>query len=114
MPFQVLTREAGRVIVIDAAGRMTLQEGRTQLRDVIHVHTGTGRRKFLVNLQRVEFIDSFGIGELARSFSVVRHMGGDMKLVCMNGKVLEMLEVTRLHTLFDIHADEAAALKSFS
>jgi len=114
MSFRADAREAGRVVIVSAAGRMTLDEGRTQVRDLVHVHAVAGRNKFLLNLCEVEFIDSYGIGELARCFSVVRQSGGSLKLCAVNGKVREMLEVTRLHLLFEIYPDEAAAVKSFS
>ena len=114
MSFEVRTRELGRVIALDAAGRMTLEDGRTRLRDEIHVHSERGRVKFLLNLSRVEFIDSYGVGELARCFSVARQRGGDLRLVAVSRKVAEMLEVTRLHSLFLIYEDEAAAVKGYS
>lgn len=113
MSFEVRTRELGRVIALDAAGRMTLEDGRTRLRDLVHVHAGNGKAKFLLNLSEVEFIDSYGIGELARCYSVVRQRGGDLRLVAVSGKVREMLEVTRLHTLFQLYESEAEAVKNF-
>ena len=113
MSFRLSAREAGRVVIVSAAGRMTLDEGRTQVRDLVHVHAVAGRNKFLLDLSEVEFIDSYGIGELARCFSVVRQSGGALKLCVVKGKVREMLEVTRLHLLFEIFENEAAAVKSF-
>ena len=68
MGFQLQTREVGRIVVIEAVGRLTLTDGHTQLRDLIHVFSGNGSKKFLLNLARVEYIDSYGIGELARSY----------------------------------------------
>lgn len=113
MGFQLQTREVGRVVVIDAAGRLTLTEGHTQLRDLIHVFSGYGSKKFILNLARVEYIDSYGIGELARSYSVVRQAGGEMKLAAVNEKILDVLKISRLNTFFDIHAGEDAALRAF-
>jgi anti-sigma B factor antagonist len=113
MGFQLHTREVGRVVVIEAVGRLTLTDGHTQLRDLIHVFSGNGSKKFLLILAQVEYIDSYGIGELARSYSVVRQAGGEMKLASVNEKILEMLKITKLHTFFEIHAGEDAALKAF-
>jgi anti-sigma B factor antagonist len=113
MGFQLRTREIDRVIVVEAVGRLTLTDGHTQLRDLIHVFTGNGAKKFVLNLTRLEFIDSYGIGELARSYSIVRRAGGEMKLAGVNQKVLEVLEISRLNTLFEIYPTEPAALQSF-
>ena len=113
MGFQVHTREIGRVVVVEAVGRLTLTDGHTKLRDVIHVSAANGIKRFILNLGRVEFIDSWGVGELARCYSVARQAGGDMKLASLNSKVLVVLEISRLSTIFEIHSEEAAALQSF-
>jgi anti-sigma B factor antagonist len=112
MGLQLDAREVDRVIVVEAAGRLTLTDGHTKLRDLIHVHTGDGAKKFVLNLARLEFVDSYGIGELARSYSVVRRAGGDIK-ASVSRRVLEILEISRLTTVFEIHPEESAALKSF-
>jgi anti-sigma B factor antagonist len=96
-----------------AVGSLTLSDGRTQVRDVIHVFSGNGRKHFLLNLAGVSSIDSYGIGELARCHSVVRQAGGELKLVQVSEKVRAVLEITRLHLLFETHADEKSALHSF-
>ncbi len=67
----------------------------------------------VAELARVEFVDSYGIGEMVRSYSVVRQTGGEMKLASVNQKVLEVLEISRLNTIFDIHPREATALQVF-
>jgi anti-sigma B factor antagonist len=113
MAFQVHTREAGRALVIEAVGRLTLTDGRTKLRDVIHVSANEGRTRFVVNLARVDTIDSYGIGELTRCYSVVRQAGGELKLACVSPRVLEALQISHLHTVFDIHPQEEAALRAF-
>jgi len=113
MGFQVIAREIGRVVVVEGVGRLTLTDGHTKLRDLIHVFTGNGSKKFVLNLARVEFIDSYGIGELVRSYSVVRQTGGEMKLAGVNQKLLEVLEITRLNRIFEIYPGEAAALQAF-
>jgi anti-sigma B factor antagonist len=113
MGFQLHTREIDRVVVVEAVGRLTLTDGHTKLRDLIHVLTAEGARKFVLNLARTEFIDSYGIGELVRSYSVVRQTGGEMKLAAVNQKVLEVLEISRLNKLFEIYPMEGAALQAF-
>ncbi len=74
--FQVTPRELGRIVVLDAAGRLTMDAG-TKLRDVVHVLVSSGHKKFLLNLACVEFIDSYGIGELARCYGIARQAGGE-------------------------------------
>lgn len=113
MGFQVATRELDRIIVVDVVGRLTLSDNRTQLRDLVHVFTGNGRKKFLINLAGVDFVDSDGLGELTRCYSIVRQVGGEMKLVHVHKKVQALLELTRLINLFEIHSEERAALQAF-
>lgn len=113
MSFQITTREVGDVVVMVAVGSLTLSDGRTQVRDVIHVFSGNGRKHFLLDLAGVSSIDSYGIGELARCHSAVRQAGGELMLVQVSEKVRGVLEITRLHLLFEIHADETSALRSF-
>jgi anti-sigma B factor antagonist len=98
---------------VEAVGKLTLTDGHTKLRDLIHVLTGEGTKKFVLNLARTEFIDSYGIGELVRSYSVVRQTGGELKLAAVNQKVLEVLEISRLNKLFEIYPMESAAFQAF-
>ena len=113
MGFQLHTRKINRVVVVEAVGRLTLTDGHTKLRDLLHVSTSDGENKFILILTRVEFIDSYGIGELARCCSVVRQRGGEIKLAGVNQKVLEVLEISRLNTLFELYLAEGAALQAF-
>ncbi len=113
MGFQVAARELDRIVVVDVVGRFTLNDGRTQLRDLVHVFTSKGSKKFLINLAGVDFVDSDGLGELTRCYSIVRQAGGEMKLVHVHQKVRALLELTRLINLFEIHSEERAAVRAF-
>lgn len=113
MGFQAAAREVDRVIVVDIVGRLTITDSRTQLRDLVHVFTSNGHRKFLINLEGVDFVDSNGLGELTRCFCSVRQAGGDMKLVHVNARVQALLEITRINKLFEIHTEEYSALEAF-
>jgi len=113
MGFQVAARELDHVVVVDVAGRLTLGESRTQLRDLVHVYTGNGHRKFLISLAGVDFVDSDGLGELTRCYSIVRQAGGDLKLVHVHPRVQTLLEMTKLINLFEVHTAEDAALQAF-
>src|SRR5258708_28987254 len=110
---QITTREFDRVIVVDVVGKLTIGESRTQLRDLIHVLSGTGHKRFLLNLAGVDYVDSDGMGELVRCFTTVRQRGGEMKLVQVNKRVPDLLQITRLNTLFEIYGDEHVALRAF-
>jgi anti-sigma B factor antagonist len=112
MGFQVISRELERIIVLDAAGRLTLDAG-TKLRDVVHVLASSGHKKFLLNLANVDFIDSYGIGELARCHGIVRQAGGEMRLVHVTQKVHAVLQVTNLHKIFAIYSEERIAVQEF-
>jgi anti-sigma B factor antagonist len=113
MAFQVAARELGRVVVVDCVGRLTLSDSHTRLRDLIHVFAGNGHRKFLINLAGVDFVDSDGLGELTRCYSIVRQAGGEMKLVHVHQRVHALLDLTRLVNLFEVHKVEQAALQAF-
>jgi anti-sigma B factor antagonist len=113
MGFQLHTREIGRVVVVEAVGRLTVTDGHTKLRDLIHVFTGGGAKKFILNLAQVEYVDSYGIGELVRSYSVIRQTGGEMKMARVSQKVLDVLEISRLNRIFEIYSNEDAALRAF-
>src|ERR1700687_5537104 len=113
MGLQITTREFDRVIVVDPIGRLTLSDSRTQLRDLIHILTNNGHKKFLLNLAGVDYMDSDGMGELVRCYSVVRQREGQMKLARLNHKVANLLQITRLNTLFEIYSEEQVALQTF-
>lgn len=113
MAFQVEARELDHIVVVDCAGRLTLTESHTRLRDLVHIFAGNGRRKFLINLGGVDFVDSDGLGELTRCYSIVRQAGGEMKLVHVQQRVHALLVLTRLVNLFEIHSAEETALRAF-
>jgi anti-sigma B factor antagonist len=113
MAFEITTRELDRIIIVDAVGRLTLTDSRTRLRDLIHVFTSNGHKNFLLNLAGVDFIDSDGMGELVRSYSVVRQKGGEMRLVHLTQRVHDLLQITRVNTIFEIYAEEQTALQAF-
>ena len=113
MGFQVESRELDRMVIVDVVGRLTLSDGRTQLRDLVHIFVGKGRRNFLINLAGVDFVDSDGLGELTRCYSIVRQAGGDLKLLHVQPRVQALLDLTRLNHLFEVHDIEERALQSF-
>ena len=114
MSVKLNTRQVGDVSVIDVSGRITLGEGSSALRDVLRELTAKGTRKILLNLSDVSYIDSSGIGELVSGFTTVTNQGGDLKLLGLTKRVKDLLQITKLYTVFDIHEDEAHAIRSFA
>jgi anti-sigma B factor antagonist len=106
-------RQVEGVAVVDMSGRITLGEGSVILRDTIRDLVGKGQKKILLNLGDVTYIDSSGIGELVSAFTAVRREGGELKLLNLTKKVHDLLQITKLYTVFDIKDDETAAIKSF-
>jgi len=107
-------RQVNGVTVVDMSGRITLGEGSVILRDTIRDLVGKGQKKILLNLGDVTYIDSSGIGELVSAFTAVRREGGELKLLNLTKKVHDLLQITKLYTVFDIKDDETAAIKSFA
>jgi anti-sigma B factor antagonist len=106
-------RQVEGVAVVDMSGRITLGEGSVVLRDAIRDLIGKGNKKILLNLGDVTYIDSSGIGELVSAFTSVRREGGELKLLNLTKKVHDLLQITKLYTVFDIKDDEATAIKAF-
>ncbi len=114
MSLKLSTRQVGDITVIDAAGRVTLGEGTSALRDSIRETVNAGHKKVLLNLGEVNYIDSSGIGELVSAFTTVTNQGGQLKLLSLNKRIQDLLQITKLYTVFECHDDEAAAIRSFS
>jgi anti-sigma B factor antagonist len=108
------TRQVDGVSIVDLSGRITLGEGSTMLRDIVRDMIAKGNKKILLNLGDVTYIDSSGIGELVSAFTTVRNGGGELKLLNLTKKVHDLLQITKLYTVFDIKDDEANAIQSFS
>ncbi|HEV8184251.1 MAG TPA: STAS domain-containing protein [Candidatus Angelobacter sp.] len=113
MSMKATNRQVEGVTVVDMSGRITLGEGSVVLRDTIRDLIGKGQKKILLNLGDVTYIDSSGIGELVSAFTAVRREGGELKLLNLTKKVHDLLQITKLYTVFDIKDDEAAAIKAF-
>jgi anti-sigma B factor antagonist len=106
-------RQVGGVTVVDVSGRIELGEESAALRDLIGDLLSKGHKQILLNLGDVHYIDSSGLGTLVSSFTSVRKQGGELKLLNLTNKVSDLMQITKLYTVFDIANDEASALKSF-
>jgi anti-sigma B factor antagonist len=110
---KISTRQVDGVTIVDCSGRITLGEGSITLRETVSGLLAKGQKKILLNLGDVNYIDSSGIGELVSAFTTVRKQGGDLKLLNLTKKVHDLLQITKLYTVFDVKDDETAAVKSF-
>jgi anti-sigma B factor antagonist len=110
---KISTRTVDGVSILDCSGRITLGEGSITLRDTVRELLGKGQKKILMNLGDVTYIDSSGIGELVSAFTTVRNQGGELKLLNLTKKVHDLLQITKLYTVFDVKDDEASAVKAF-
>ena len=104
----------GRITILDLSGRITLGEGSVTLRDAVHDVLAKGSKNILLNLGDISYIDSSGIGELVSAFTSVKNAGGELKLLNLTKKVHDLLQITKLYTVFDIRDNEASAIAAFT
>lgn len=114
MSMKVSTRQVDGVTILDLSGRITLGEGSVQLRDAVRDLLAKGQKQILLNLGDVNYIDSSGIGELVSAYTTARNQGGELKLLNLTKKVHDLLQITKLYTVFDVKDDEASAVGSFT
>ena len=110
---EITQRHLDDVLILDLAGRVTIGEGTIVLRSRIQNLLNAGNRKILLNLAEVDYIDSSGLGELVSTFTTVRNRDGDLKLLNLTRRVRDLMQITKLLTVFDTYENEAAALKAF-
>lgn len=114
MSLKITKREADAITVVDLSGRLTLGDASAQLRDTLRELVESGTNKIVLNLGEVAYIDSSGLGELVSGFTTVKNSGGELKLANLTQKVNDLLTVTKLYTVFEVHNDEKSAVESFS
>ena len=110
MSLTVKTRKVDNSVVVDMSGRLTIGEPVLLLRETIRVLVNDGARNFVLNLGDVSYIDSSGLGELVSLFTTVRNKQGDVKLLNLTAKAKDLLQMTKLLTVFDVYEDESKAL----
>jgi anti-sigma B factor antagonist len=113
MQMTTSTRQVGGVTIVDISGRIVLGEESHALRDLVCDLLNRGQKNILLNLGDVNYIDSSGLGDLVSAFARVRKQGGELKLLNLTNKVHDLMQITRLYTVFDVIGDEEAAVKSF-
>ncbi len=114
MSMKVSTRQVDGITILDMSGRITLGEGSVTLRDAVRDVLAKGTKQILLNLGEITYIDSSGIGELVSAFTTVKNSGGELKLLNLTKKVHDLLQITKLYTVFDVKDDEASAVASFA
>ena len=107
-------RLVGGVTILDLSGRILAGDGSAALRDLVSKLISEGNKKILLNLGNVNYIDSSGLGELMTAFTSMRSQGGELKLLNLTKRVRDLMQITKLYTVFDITDDEATSIKSFS
>ena len=114
MSMTFATREVGGVTILDLSGKITLGEGGVTLREDVRKLLAEGKKKIVLNLAEVNYIDSSGLGELVSAYTAVKNAGGELKLLNLTSKVRDLLVITKLVTVFDVKDDEATAVSSFA
>jgi anti-sigma B factor antagonist len=111
---EIAERTAGEVTILDVTGKMTLGEGDEILKDKVHSLSLQGRKKIVLNLAGVPYIDSAGLGEIVRTYTTVSREGGSLKLLGLTKRIIDLLSITKLLTVFETYDNEADAVRSFS
>jgi anti-sigma B factor antagonist len=111
MSLNVKTRRVDNIVIVEMSGRLTIGEPVLLLRETLRVHVNDGVRQFILNLGDVSYIDSSGLGELVSAYTTVRNKQGDVKLLNLTAKAKDLLQMTKLLTVFDVFDDEAKAIE---
>ena len=107
-------REVGEVLILDLSGKLTIGEGDELLKDKINSLIQQGRRKLVLNLAGVPYIDSAGLGEVVRTYTTVSRQGGQLKLLNLTKRIQDLLAITKLLTVFETFDSEQEAVQSFA
>ena len=113
MSLKISTREADGVKIIDLGGRLTLGDTSVSLRDEVRKKIDGGFLKILLSLGEVDYIDSAGLGELISAYTSVTNRGGELKLLNLTKRVHDLMQITKLYTVFDVFDSENEAIASF-
>ncbi len=111
---QIEEREVGEVLILDLSGKLTIGEGDELLKDKINSLVQQGRRKLVLNLAGVPYIDSAGLGEIVHTYTTVSRQGGKLKLLNLTKRIQDLLAITKLLTVFDTFDSEQEAVQSFA
>ena len=110
---EIVERTVNDVTVLDLKGKMTLGEGDELLKDKINSLLAAGKKKLVLNLEGVPYIDCAGLGEVVRTYTTVSRQGGSLKLLNLTKRIEDLLSITKLLTVFETFDSEAEAIKSY-
>jgi len=113
MSLEISKRQVADVVVLELMGRFTLGEASSQFRETIRELVEQGQKKVVADLAGVSYLDSSGIGELVAAYTRLRSEGGDLKLLHLNRRIQDLLQITKLYTVFEVYTDEVQAIQSF-
>lgn len=113
MSATINNRQNGDVVLVDVGGKITLGDGSVAIREAVKKLVADGNKSIVLNLGEVTYIDSSGIGELVSAFTTVSNNGGNLKLLNLTKRVQDLLQITKLYTVFEVFNDEASAVASF-
>jgi anti-sigma B factor antagonist len=113
MAFTAKARKVGNVTIVDLDGRITLGESTGILRDELRSLLAAGNKQIVLNMQNVSYVDSAGLGELVGAYTTAKGQGGTVALLHLQGKMKDLMQITKLHTIFNTYDDEATAVASF-
>jgi anti-sigma B factor antagonist len=108
------TRKVGDIIIIDVEGMILLGEGDIEIKQAVDDLLKQGHKMILLNLAKVPYLDSTGLGEIIRCFTALRKNGGHFKLLSPNKRIIDLLSITNLLNVFDCFDNESTAIMSFS
>ena len=114
MALTTKTRQVGNIAIVDLSGKITLGESTGILRDELRSLLAQGHKSILLNLADVSYVDSAGLGELVGAYTTAANQGGSIKLLNMQGKLRDLMQITKLHTIFASFDNEKAAIDSFA
>jgi len=113
MEITIQLREMRGVAILDMSGRITLGDGSVVLRETVREQIASGKQAIIINLGDVTYMDSSGLGELISAFTTAKNRGATLKLLDLTKRIRNLMEITKLYTVFDIYDDEDAAIDSF-
>jgi anti-sigma B factor antagonist len=111
---QIEERTVGEVLVLDLSGKLTIGEGDELIKDKINSLIQQGKRKLILNLEGVPYVDSAGLGEIVSTYTTVSRQGGQLKLVHLTKRIEELMAITKLLTVFETYESEQEAVDSFA
>lgn len=114
MSITINYRESANAVILKIAGRITLGAAGTFIQDHVRELLNSEHKSIVLDLHGVTYLDSSGLGQLVGSYATAVSHGAEIKLLNLNKRVYDLMQITKLYTVFEIYTDEATAVKSFA